>query len=146
MKKNVFTFFLLLVLLLPLASEAQLNLFRKKAPPTANGAVTSPGDNARGFADYAGFETSTTDPLKIVSVVINTALSLLGVVFLGLIIYAGFRWMTAQGNEEDVTKAKEILIQAVIGLAIVLAAYAISYFVFNALQAQTLKQAQQSSL
>jgi len=45
-----------------------------------------------------------------------------------LMVYAGFLWMTAGGVEENVTKAKSLLMQAVIGLAIVLSAYSITIF------------------
>lgn len=69
----------------------------------------------------------------IIARVVNTFLSLLGVIFLIIIIYAGFLWMTAGGNDEQVTKAKKWLTNSVIGVIIVIAAYAISYFVLNAL-------------
>ena len=61
--------------------------------------------------------------------VIGFILSLVGILFLGLMIYAGLLWMTAQGNEQKVEKAKNLLINAVIGLIIVFAAYAITAFV-----------------
>jgi len=44
-------------------------------------------------------------------------------------IYAGFTWMMARGNQQDADKAKELIQQAVIGLAIVLSAYVITKFV-----------------
>jgi amino acid transporter len=72
-------------------------------------------------------------PGQIVSTIIKTVLSLLGIIFVVLIIYSGFQWMTAQGNEEKVTKAKETIGRAVIGLLIVVAAWSITYFVFAAL-------------
>ena len=50
-----------------------------------------------------------------------------------LIIYGGILWMTAMGKENQVEKAKNIIIQAVIGLVIVLAAYAITSFIGNQL-------------
>ena len=65
--------------------------------------------------------------------VINTALSLVGTIFLGLMIYAGILWMTAQGNDDKVQKAKDIIIAAIIGLAVTMSAYAITYFVTNRL-------------
>ncbi|MDD5527931.1 MAG: pilin [Patescibacteria group bacterium] len=68
-------------------------------------------------------------PQSIVGTVISAILSLLGVVFFLLIFYGGIRWMMAQGNEAEIEKAKEILIAAVIGLVIVLAAYAITRFI-----------------
>ena len=50
-----------------------------------------------------------------------------------MIIYAGFEWMTAQGDEKKVDKAKDTLTRAVIGLIIIIAAYSITYFVFTSL-------------
>jgi ABC-type phosphate transport system auxiliary subunit len=46
-------------------------------------------------------------------------------------IVAGFQWMTAAGNETKVEKALSMIKTAVIGLIIVLAAYAITYFIFT---------------
>jgi uncharacterized membrane protein len=64
---------------------------------------------------------------------VQTAMSFLGIIFTVLLIYAGFLWMTARGEETKVEKAKNIIITAIIGLIIVLAAYSISYFVTKAL-------------
>lgn len=64
---------------------------------------------------------------------INVLLGLLGIIFLVLVIYAGFLWMTAGGDEKRVAKAKSIIITAVIGLVILLSAYAISSFVLDQL-------------
>jgi len=61
--------------------------------------------------------------------VVKTALSLVGTIFLGLMIYAGILWMTAQGNDYKVQKAKDIIIAAIIGVAVTMSAYAITYFV-----------------
>ena len=71
--------------------------------------------------------------------IILSLLSLLGVIFLGLMIYGGLLWMTAEGKEERVEKAKKILTGSITGLIIVLAAYAISYFAISALAGSTLK-------
>ena len=59
---------------------------------------------------------------------VKLALSFLGVVVVIIIIYSGFLWMTAGGNEEQVKKAKSWMTNAVIGLVIVLSAYAIADF------------------
>ncbi len=64
---------------------------------------------------------------------IKVILSLIGVLFLIMMIYGGFLWMTAGGNETQVEKAKKLIIAAVIGTIIVVSAYAISYFVIEAL-------------
>ncbi|NQT49435.1 hypothetical protein HQ571_01945 [Candidatus Kuenenbacteria bacterium] len=65
--------------------------------------------------------------------IIRIVLGLLGVVMVVLVIYAGFMWMTAGGTPEKVEKAQKIIVQAVIGLAIILAAYAITDFVLGKL-------------
>lgn len=62
-------------------------------------------------------------------VIIGILLSFMGVIFLGLIIYAGMTWMTAQGNEQKVTKAKDMIANAIIGLIVVLSAYALTAFI-----------------
>lgn len=64
---------------------------------------------------------------------IGVLLSILGVVFLLLIIFAGWTWMTAQGDSKKVDKAKDILITSVVGLVILMSAYAISDFVIDSL-------------
>lgn len=83
--------------------------------------------NQAGFA--IGAEAETVDSL--VGAIIYSILGLVGVIFLGLMIYSGFRWMTAQGNEDKINKAKDGLISAMVGLVITLGAYAISYFLIG---------------
>lgn len=61
--------------------------------------------------------------------VIGAAISLVGLIFLILMVYAGILWMTARGKEEQVTKARDIIIASIIGLVIVTSAYAITVFV-----------------
>lgn len=61
--------------------------------------------------------------------IIQLVLGLMGTLFLVLVIYGGIFWMTAQGNEEQVKKAREIIKNAIIGLAIILTAYLITWFV-----------------
>ncbi|NCF74980.1 MAG: hypothetical protein GWO87_00620 [Xanthomonadaceae bacterium] len=61
--------------------------------------------------------------------IIKIFLTFLAVVFLVLMIYGGFLWMTAEGNEQQVTKAKQTIINSTIGIIIVMLAYAITYFV-----------------
>jgi len=64
-----------------------------------------------------------------VGTVIKAALGISGIIFFVLMVYAGFRWMTARGEEDAITKAKRTLIGAIIGLAILVSAYAITSFV-----------------
>ncbi len=70
---------------------------------------------------------------EIIGLIIKIILSFLGVIFLVLMIYGGYTWMTARGNEQQVTKAKDLIIAAVIGLIIVLSAYAITAYIGGAI-------------
>ncbi len=77
---------------------------------------------------YGGTAPVTTVN-QLVGGVVGAVLGLLGIIFLILIIYSGMLWMTAQGETKQVTKARDILVESVIGLIIVLSAYAISAYV-----------------
>lgn len=71
------------------------------------------------------------DPRQTVARIIKISLELIGTIFIVLAVYAGFLWMTAAGEEENITKAKSMLRAAVIGVLIVLSALSITYFVFD---------------
>lgn len=80
-----------------------------------------------------GSQNLTTTIGNIIQVIIG----FLGVIAVIIILIGGFKWMTAQGNEEKVGEAKKLLGAGVIGLAIILAAYAITTFVINSLISAT---------
>lgn len=84
--------------------------------------------NKLGTIGKAYGETQKTLP-DLVGGIIKTALTLLGVIFLILTVYGGYKWMLARGESKEVETAKDIMTRAIIGLIIVLAAYAITYFV-----------------
>ena len=122
-KIKIFLFSLLLLFLcLPVHAGGLENAFD-------TGKASSLGK----VGEEAGYDREKTGIIPIVQTVIQVVLSFLGVVFLILVIYGGFLWMTASGNEEQVGKAKNILKSAIIGLIIVMMAYAISWFVTNAI-------------
>ena len=81
--------------------------------------------NATGLGDK--------DPREIAASVINVVLGFLGIIAVLLILAGGFRWMTAQGNDEAIAGAKNLMMAGVIGLIIILAAFGIARFVINAL-------------
>ncbi|MCR4280444.1 MAG: pilin [Candidatus Komeilibacteria bacterium] len=68
---------------------------------------------------------------SITGLIIQILLGFLGLVFMILIIVAGIQWMTAGGNTESITKARQRMINAVIGLVIVIAAFSITTFVLS---------------
>lgn len=69
-------------------------------------------------------------PGDVAAGVINWVLGLLVLIAVSLVVYAGFLWMTARGNEETVTKAKGILAGALIGVFLILASYGVTQYVF----------------
>lgn len=79
----------------------------------------------------AGFAPSAGEPIPVITGIINIFLTLIGVIFLVLILYGGFRWMTAGGETENIKKAQGTIRNAVIGLVIVLLAWAITLFVVD---------------
>lgn len=81
-----------------------------------------------GNAAFGGTAPDTTAS-ELVGNIIFAIFNILGVIFFVLMVYAGVLWMTANGDPKRVTKAKDILTQATIGLVITLSAYAVSYFV-----------------
>ena len=89
----------------------------------------TPLDQAAGNAGYDSGDTFNS----MIGKIIKTALSMLGIIFLILLIYAGYLWMTAGGNEQQVSKAQSMITTAIIGLVIVISAYTISYFVLSSL-------------
>lgn len=76
----------------------------------------------------SGYQIGAT-PESVVSKVINAILSFLGIIFICFMLYGGYLWMTAMGKEQQVTKGKDLITEASIGLIIIVAAYAISYFI-----------------
>lgn len=82
-------------------------------------------------------ELGKRDIRSTIASIINVAMGLLGIIAVGIILIGGFQWMTAGGNEENVEKAKKRIIQGVIGLAIILASWAIARFVLESLVTAT---------
>jgi hypothetical protein len=95
----------------------------------ANFALAAAPDLGLGIGNTLGL--SVTDPKIVITNIIRIVLGFLGIIAVILIIYGGFIWMTAAGNEDRVDTAKKILVSAVIGLLIILSAFAITTFVLN---------------
>jgi len=77
---------------------------------------------------------TTPEDIRItIAKIINIVLEFLGIIFIGLTLIAGFQYMTAGGNEEKTKKAIGLLTNAVIGLLIILMAWAITRFTIRQL-------------
>jgi len=122
--KHILAFICLMVLLvLPVLALAE-------SSATNNLKFVGEG-NGGGNAPYAAADQYKL--AEIIGIVIQAFLGILGVLFLVYMLYAGYNWMVAQGDEEKVTKAKDTIQRAIIGLIIIIGAYAISYWVFDRL-------------
>jgi hypothetical protein len=85
-------------------------------------------------AEKANYTTGGSSTIySWVQIVITVFLSALAFVFFGYVLYAGVMWMLARGNEEKITESKSTIEAAIVGLVIVMAAYAITTFVFKQL-------------
>ena len=100
--------------------------------------------NAQGLKDTITTKLDTTigeqgaglqsgDLSTTVANIISTMLGLIGIILVIVIIYAGFLWMTAGGNPEQVKKGQAWLKNGVIGVVIILMAYAITNFIISIL-------------
>ncbi len=102
----------------------------KLPPPEEEGQELSGGYGLDGAKAQFGTKLPTNvDIPTFLGKILGSVLGFTGTIFFVLVIIAGLMWMTSAGNEERVKRAKQILIAAVIGLIIVMSAYAITSFI-----------------
>lgn len=65
--------------------------------------------------------------------IINVALGFLGIIAVAIVLLGGFKYMVSGGNEEKTSEAKKLIVSGIIGLAIILSAWAITSFVISRL-------------
>lgn len=70
-------------------------------------------------------------PLTTATNLINTLLTFLGLIAVCIILYGGFKWMTAMGSEEKTGEAKKLILSGAIGIVIILSAWGISKYVLG---------------
>lgn len=90
-----------------------------------------------GLSYGAAIGLGSTDVRTTIASIIRVAMGLLGIVAVVIVIFGGFKWMTAGGNEEQVGEAKKWILSGVIGLAIILSAYALANFIISQLYTAT---------
>lgn len=78
-----------------------------------------------------------TDLKGTIAQIINVILGFLGIIAVIIILAGGFKWMTASGNEDKVGEARKMIVQGVIGLVIIFAAWGIASFAINQLVSAT---------
>lgn len=104
-----------------------------RALTTAQTGLTNTSTNA-GLKVAAGFHIE-----EFVGSIINAALSIIGVVFLVLMVYGGLLWMLSEGDDTKIGKARGLIFHSIVGLILVLSAYAITNFVVGAIISQTVQ-------
>ena len=107
------------------------------APTLANAQPADP--DAWGFNDFSnsGIALGSRPVRDTIGGVVNIVLGFLGILTTVAILWGGFNMMTSGGNAEKSEKGKGAVTAGVIGLIIVLTAYAISRFVLNELYRET---------
>ena len=99
------------------------------------------GSNVGGLTGQAEISNqlglSNSDIRVTIARIIRVAMGLLGIVAVVIVLIGGFTWMTAGGNDEKVGEAKKWIFAGIIGLAIILSAFAISTFVIDSLVTAT---------
>ena len=89
-------------------------------------------DNGLNQIGDTTYETKKPKDIReIVVEIIQVVLGLLGIIFVILMILGGWTWMMSQGNDEKVTKARQTILTASIGLLIILASFAITWYISN---------------
>jgi hypothetical protein len=96
------------------------------------GELQNAGSNT-GLVAGGSEDAGETQITNTIATGIEILLGFVGVIFLILMVYAGFMWMLARGNEQAIEKSKHLMESAIIGLVIVLAAYGITVFVMERL-------------
>lgn len=124
--KTIFSGLTLVLLFLTAAPAVLAETGADKAKGGLN--TTASTGYGTGPTDTAVLETlyPATGLPALIGKIVGAGLALLGVIFFVIIIYAGIVWMMAMGKEEKVNEAKDMIVAAILGLVVVLAAYAIT--------------------
>lgn len=108
-------------------------------------AIDLGGKLVNNAAVQAGYDKNTNEQsfAELIGTVIKGLLSFIGVIFLVLMVYAGYLWMTAQGDESQIEKSQNIIKSSIIGMVILVGAYTITAFVVPAIVEKTTGDTQQ---
>lgn len=85
----------------------------------------------------SGINLTDATPEQAIGLILKSLLGFLGLLFFILIIYGGILWMTSAGNEDKVSRARQLIAAAVVGIGIVLIAYLVTVLVISVLTPMT---------
>ncbi len=130
MQKKIVSFTILLAVAFAIAQLVLIQSPRKANAGSLWDSQTGLGQSGSKIGSAFGQtgEKPDTDIRVMVAELIKVFLSILGIVFVILLIVAGYKWMTAGGNDDSVKEAQSQISRAVIGLIIILVAWSVTYF------------------
>ena len=85
-------------------------------------------------------EQTEDDPRIVAASIIKVLMTFLGIISVGIVLWGGYKWMTAAGNEDQVSESKKIITSGIIGLLIILAAWAIASWTIDTIDNEILKK------
>lgn len=121
----LFTFILFFILFF----VPNLSLAQKAERETQYGLITTTNEGSLRTAFGSVGSDSGQALVNRLGGAVGALLSFIGLVFLGLMVYAGITWMTAAGNNQKADKAKKIMIWAVVGTICIFASFAVVKFI-----------------
>lgn len=137
MKRAFKKFFWVFIFVLTVLS-ASLGVFTAKASidhvyaSSFNQEITgNPTDLIKSTGERFGQGDEPRDPRNIAFSIVRALLAVVGTVMTLMFLYAGYLWFSARGNDDQVSKAKTTLRNAIIGLIVISLSYALVTFVFN---------------
>ena len=92
-------------------------------------AQLSTGNIGVDYAENIGL--GNKDPRDMAVSIIQVILGFLAIIVVIIILFGGFKWMTAGGNEDKVAEAKKLISAGIVGLVIILASWGIARFVVS---------------
>ncbi len=131
MKKLIFSFLLFCMVLAP---AIMLALPVAAQDDIIGGSSVSEDPFGKDYAESIGLQANKT-PQEIAASIIQVIMTFLGIIAVVVILLGGFKWMTAAGNEDKVDEAKKLIRAGIIGLIIIIAAWAIASWVIDQMTA-----------
>ena len=98
-------------------------------------------------AETAGYQHSkfhgqytSAGIIVVLGKMVEAAMPFLSIIFLGLIIYAGYLWTNARGEDGEIQRAQKMIQMAIIGFIILLSAYVIADLIVRNMAPLVLQQ------
>ncbi|MDX9893605.1 MAG: hypothetical protein RB292_04330 [Patescibacteria group bacterium] len=128
---------ILAAILVILASLVLPEIAQTSTLQQINAGFAQTGQDA-GFAPQNGAPRRTFE--EALATYVSGMVTIMSALFMILIIYGGWLWMTAMGKEEQIQKAQKIIIGATIGLVIIISARLVAEIAITYLDKATINR------